>query len=232
MPDTLTAPQHFGTEDPQERSFNDRLVHGALTALQSRGALPTTTPVDWAGFHAAAERISTTFTVEKSSITTRMARLLYGITATVDPTSVLCLGSAWGNALAWLAAAAPSAHIVGVDINAEATAVAATNFCRADLRADFLIADARNLDTLRGHTFDLVLLDVDDPHTGKGILTELLPTVGTVLAPTAHVLAHDSCYPKFAQDFTAYRSAVSRVLGTHVTVNTEVDRYGLEVSAR
>lgn len=232
MPDTLSAPQRFGTEEPEESLVNDRIVQGALTALRSRGALPGKDPVDWTGFHAAADRIADSFTVRASSITTRMARLLYGITATINPRSLLCLGSAWGNALAWMAAAAPDAHVVGVDIDAESTAVAVGNFRKAGLRADFLIADGRDLDSLRGHTFDLVLLDADDPHTGKGILTELLPSVATMLANSAHVLAHDSCYPKFAQDFAAYRSALPGILGARVTVNMPIDRYGLEVSAR
>lgn len=225
------AELRFGAEEVDEARVNDLIAQGALRKLREFGALPAGDPVYWPDYHLAAERITGSFEVEVSSITTRMSRLLYGITAAVAPRSIVCVGSAWGNALAWLAAAAPDAHVLGIDIDADATAVAVANFRRAGLRADFLVADGRSLDVLRGNRFDLVLLDADDPDTGKGLLRELLAPLEPLLAPAAVVLAHDSCHPKFADDFVAYRQAVRDVLGARVTVNMPIDWCGLEITA-
>lgn len=230
MPDI--SPAHlFGAEGTEEAVINDLIVQSALDRLRDHGALPPGLPVDWSGYHEVATRVTSAFEVQVSSITTRMSRLLYGIAQAVTPSALACVGSAWGNAVAWLAAGAPDSYVLGIDVDADATAVAARNFRRAGLRADWLIADGRQLEPLLGRRFDLVLLDADDPHSGKGLLAELLPSLRPLLAPSAVVAAHDSCHPKFVDDFAVYRTALRAVLNARVSVRMPIDWCGLEVTA-
>ncbi len=221
----------FGTENPVEARINDLMVNGALAKLQQFGVIPAADAPDWARYRAGAAIIDEVFDVKVSSITTRMARLLFGITTAVKPRTIACIGSARGNALAWMALAAPDATVIGVDVDAPAMAVAAENFDRAHLRADWMVTDGRRLGQLITPGLDLVLLDADDPDTGKDILCDLLVAIGPSLSRPGVVLAHDACHAPFAGAFGRYRDTLTGALAARRSVTMPIDRYGLEVTA-
>ncbi len=218
----------FGAESPRERQINDRVADGMLLALVSHGFVPDHQQADWAMFQEWQELVHTRFDVPVSSITTRMARLLYAVSRATRPRTIVCAGSAWGNALVWLAGGSPGAECIGVDIDPGCSAVAVRNFEAIGRDARILVEDARAVaDQLP--QVELLLLDADDAETGKGILVPILESLSPVLHPGSLVLAHDSALPTFAEDFVAFRAAlVARA--AQKTINVPIDRCGLEVT--
>jgi len=218
----------FGVENPREQQINDRVADGMLQALVSHGFVADHRAENWAAFRDWQALVNARFEVPTSSITTRMARLLYAISRAAQPRTIVCAGSAWGNALVWLAGGSPEAECTGLDIDPDASAVAVRNFEAVDRAVNILVEDARTVAD-RLPPVDLLLLDADDAETGKGILVPILESLAPVLHPGSLVLAHDSALPTFARDFVSYRTAlVARA--AQRTINVPIDRCGLEVT--
>lgn len=218
----------FGAEEPEEQRLNDLVADGMLDALVTHGFLQGHQRNDWTAFRRLQSQVQANFEVPVSSITTKMARLLFAISRARQPHTIVCAGSAWGNALVWLAGAAPQSTCVGVDIDPEASAIAERNFAEIGRPVTILVEDARAVAD-RLPPVDLLLLDADDPETGKGILVPILESLSPVLSRGSMVLAHDSALPTFADDFVAYRQAlISRA--SQRTMNIPIDRCGLEVT--
>ena len=227
-PATLHDDYAFGAEGTHEQQVNDLVADGMLDALVARGFLDGHRRDDWAAFRALQMQVYATFEVPVSSITTRMARLLFAISRARQPKTIVGAGSAWGNALVWLAGGAPQADCVGIDIDPDASAVAERNFAAIGRPVTILVEDARDV-AGRLASVDLLLLDADDPETGKGILVPILESLSPVLSRGSLVLAHDSVLPTFADDFVAYREAVA-ARAAQRTMNVPIDRCGLEVT--
>lgn len=218
----------FGAEDAQEQQINDRVTDGMLKLLVAHGFLDGSERDDWAAFRRLQVQVHARFEVPMSSITTRMARLLFAISRACRPKTIVCAGSAWGNALVWLAGAVPEAECIGIDLDLDASAIAERNFAAIGRAVTILVDDARTV-VDRLPPVDLLLLDADDTETGKGILVPILESLSPALRRGSLVLAHDSAVPTFADDFVAYREAVV-ARGAQRTINVPIDRCGLEVT--
>lgn len=218
----------FGAESAKERRFNDRIADGFMAYLVKHGFVACHSENVWREFHGWQKVVHDAFDVPVSSITTRMARLLFALARASDPSTIVCVGSAWGNALVWLAGGAPGAHCVGIDIDAESSAIAVRNFAAVGREVDIVVADAR---TVAGSLpeVDLLLIDADDSETGKGILVPILEAFRERLSDRALVLAHDAALPTFEDDFVAYRAAVVE-LAARRTIRVPIDQCGLEVT--
>lgn len=218
----------FGEESAFESEVNDKIVSGFHNQLQKFGLLDGSVTIDWADFHLRRRIITANFQVPESSVTTRMARLLYSISNSLQPSSIVCVGSAWGNALVWLAAGAPTAKCFGVDIDERSTIGAIKNFDSIGYKAEFIIADGRK-SSRRLPKVDLLLLDTDDSINRKGILVLILEHLLPKLSENCVVLAHDAALSKFEADFKLYRKALVQ-FGFKKTALIPVDHCGLEVS--
>ena len=223
-----SATYAFGAESARESLLNDQITDGLLAQLVEREFLGSHPQGDWHEFHSWQQVVHGAFEVPVSSITTRMARILFALARDSRPHTIVCAGSAWGNALVWMAGGAPEAHCIGIDIDADSSAIAARNFAAVGREVDILVEDARTVaDALP--KIDLLLLDADDPETGKGILAPILEALRPRLSHQALVLAHDAALPAFEEDFDAYRATVAR-LGARRTIKVPIDRCGLEVT--
>lgn len=222
-----------GKESSHERKCNDAIIDIALEELSHRSGL-TYSPFDSHAFHRSYKRVSEAFVVRKSSITTRMARLLYGIAAMSKPKHVLVIGSALSNALIWLALPilATVDTIIGVDIDSEDNEVSLANLKRCGANTVQILTmnglDAHHLFS----TIDVLFIDIYSETDGKSQYIDILEKTYDSLAEGAVVLAHDICYPKFSGDLAPYLAVVRDKDKFQSTCTIEIDRYGLEVSIR
>lgn len=216
----------------------DRVAATVLARLHAGGALPEPPAGVWEDFHRARARIHDAFEVPASSLTPLAARVLYGIAATARPGALLGIGTYAGNLFGFLAAAGfgptrryEGACAVGLDVDAEATALAERNFRRAGYAgtARFEARDGRTPPAPPPGGWSLVLLDADDPVRRKAVYEEMLRAVEPHLADGALILAHDTAYPKFASDLAPYLARVRS--GVHRgSVALPVDEYGFELT--
>lgn len=217
----------------------DELASRVVQRCVYEGVLDGVPPPDWERFHAERDRVRASFRVPETTITPLMARVLYGIARGARPRRLLGLGTYAGNALVWLALPGfgplrtyDGARAVGVDVDGDATALAAANFERLGAqRVECVAIDARDVDTLN-EEWDLVLLDIDDPQRRKEPYLELLDRVYPTLAPGALVLAHDVAVPLFREQLEAYGAAVRERDRFAASVTLEIDPCGLEISRK
>lgn len=228
IPTQSATDYSFGAESVKERYTNDQIADGLVAQLVEHGFVANHPKGKWQEFHDWEEVVHNAFDVPVSSITTRMARLLFALARDSQPRTIVCAGSAWGNALVWLAGGAPKARCIGIDIDADSSALAARNFTAVNRDIEILVADARNVSDMLPE-IDLLLLDADDPESGKGILVPILEALWGKLSDGALVLAHDATLPTFKDDFVAYRATLVR-LAARKTIVVPIDRCGLEVT--
>jgi predicted O-methyltransferase YrrM len=222
-------------ESARSRSQSRKLVEACLQLLGRSGLLSDMT-LDWAPFETALSNFRREMTIDQSAITTRMARLLYALSATKRPRRLLVVGSYQAAALAWLALGAPEAAAIGVDINPAANEVARANLQRAGLfNTVVLQRDGHNVGELLGGPIDLLLLDAEaevDGRASKLIYSSLISSLEPHLARNALVLAHDACWPTFESDFTVFRRRLLDCGSFHVPMTLPIDRFGLMVTRR
>jgi len=227
-------PPVTGPEHASEREANDLLVSLALKELCRRSILDHGF-FDGRGFADAHSRVAETFLIPKSSITTKMARILFGISSILAPRSIVAAGSALGNALIWLTV--PVMHcaeaIVGLDRDIDGNLRARENFARfgADV-VQIVDCDATRPTRVLPKTIDLLLLDVYSPLRGKTQYFDILEEMYSSLRPGSIVLAHDISYPKFAVDLAPYLALVRDRDRFRHTCSVPLDRYGLEITRR
>jgi predicted O-methyltransferase YrrM len=216
----------------------DELANRVLRRAVEAGLLPDRPLPDWERFRGFRTLVRDTFVVPDSSITPLMARVLYGVAHLARPQRILGVGTYCGNALVWLTGPGFGPHAVylgsravGVDIDPAATRAARANFVRIG-------ADARvTLRCLDGHeagddSFDLLLLDADDPVRRKSVYLSLLAALYPWLEPGGLVLAHDICVPSFVSPLADYRRAVHETHRFCASLALEIDACGLEVSRK
>lgn len=223
----------IGIEDDEERYRNDAIIDRTLHLLYQESLL-SYQPFDGQNFYRLYKLVNSRFIVFESSITTRMARLLFGISTNAQPKNVLIVGSYLANSLVWLAYPLPSlARVIGVDVNNRANEIARKNLDNIGLnQIDIVKMDGHDAGNLFADGIDLLLLDADGRKTGKKIYQSLLQSLFPFLNQEALVLAHDVCYTKFKDDLITYIDIVSDRTFFKKTIILPVDSFGLGVSKR
>ena len=222
----------LGYEPPEEKARNDAIAIAALKLL-AQNKLISDTRFDTASFSELYNLVTHQFTVEYSSITTRMARIFYGISSIIQPDNILVAGSYVGNSLVWLALPVlKTARIVGVDIDETANQVAIANLKAIDAEnVEIYTLDAHKSGSLfLERKISLLLLDVDSETNGKEIYISILKALQNHLTDDAIILAHDACYPKFAEQMEKYRSYICNKLYITQSITLKIDQFGLEVT--
>ena len=185
--------------EPPEREI--QVVDQALTALHTAGVLPHTR-YDHAKMLAHREAVRKLFEIPWTAISPRMQRLLYAISAVVQPQNMIAAGVFCGNTFISNAGAAvgPGAcyqakQLIGVEIDPESAALAERNVRRIDATgvARIVADDALNVVAGFDGPIHLLYLDADGtPEQGKGIYLDILRAAYDKMPPGAVVLAHNS----------------------------------------
>ena len=216
----------------------DALADRIVLRCAEEGLVRSGVTVDWGVYHDLRTRVRETFRVPETTITPLMARVLYGISHAAGARRILGIGTYAGNALVWLAlpalaAGAPQRRIVGVDVDDSATELARENFERLGLGpVECVTMDGHDAAEALGDTWDLVLLDADDPEGRKTIYLSLLDAVYPHVRPDGLVLAHDICVPLFHDQMAEYQERVRDEERFAASLPLEIDDCGLEVSKK
>jgi predicted O-methyltransferase YrrM len=126
-------------------------------------------------------------------------------------------GTFAGFAFAWFAVGhargqdlPPLVEAVGLDVEAEATALARRDAAALDLGAKLRFEQADAATWLRAcrDPISLLYIDIDAPGSRKGGYVEVLEAARPKLTPGALVIAHDACVPLFASDFGCFHDAI------------------------
>lgn len=225
------------TLEPIEKEI--AVVGGALAALCEEGVIPHTR-YDRARMLAHRAAVRDLFEIPWTAITPRMQRLLYAVSAIVQPASMIAAGVFCGNTFISSAGAAvgPGAcytakNLIGVEIRPEEAARAERNVRRIDPTGAARVVAADAVDIVRDFKdpIHLLYLDADgDAARGKGIYLDILRAGYDRMPPGAVVLAHNSV--NCAERLKAYLEFVRNPAMMRASVNVVFDPEGLECSAR
>jgi predicted O-methyltransferase YrrM len=215
------------------------VVDEALAALHQAGAIPHTR-YDHARMLAHRRAVRRLFEIPWTAITPRMQRLLYAISAIMQPQNMVAAGVFCGNTFISNAGAAvgPGAcyaaeELVGVEIVEQEAARAERNVRRIDPTgvAHVVADDAVRFAAAFPKPVDLLYLDADGtPEQGKGVYLNILQGCYDRMPAGGVVLAHNSAnaadrlghYLAFVRDPSRFRASV----------NVIFDVEGLEVSVK
>lgn len=206
----------------------DDVADFALKILKTAGIIDPGAPEpDWAAFAQAQRRIES-FEVPWTTITPLMRRFFYALSAAARPERMVGAGTYAGFAFAWFVMGhsrgqrrLPLVEAVGLDIEAEATALARRNATALDLGARLRFEQAEAATWLRAcpTPISLLYIDIDAPGSRKSGYADVLEAARLKLMPGALVVAHDACVPLFASDFDRFHDAIkndSGLLGPQV----------------
>lgn len=193
--------------------------------------------VDWGMFSEAWRKVHSTFEVPATCYTPTMTRFLFGIGAAFQPKRISIAGSYVGYGTAWLALGAAMHNagdiiVMGYDTDSSANEVARRNFkgLHHRVKASFETKDARALAS--DGPIDALVLDVDDPLSGKSLYSDLIRIAVPHLSHLAIVAAHDACEPKFAMDFIEFERVVRRIPTLKGPYVLPIDQYGISISIK
>ena len=215
------------------------VVGEALACLREAGILPHV-EYDPEKFLAHRRAVAESFEIPWTAITPRMQRLLYAISAIVQPRNMIAAGVFCGNTFISNAGAAvgPGAsyaarQLLGVEIVPEEAARAERNVRRIDPSGIARVVAADAVDVVRefAEPIDLLYLDADGAGgKGKGIYLEILETAEPRLHEGSVILAHNSV--NAAARLEQYLAYVRESGRFRASVNVIVDGEGLEVTGR
>ncbi len=216
----------------------DALATKLLEFAHQAGVLTAAPPERlWSGFHQLRDRLYETFEVPDTTLTPLAARVLYGLAAVRQPRRIVVLGCYAGNLMAFTTGpvcgpfAAAKGTALGLDIDANAIALAGENFRRAGYTgATAVCGDAFAADHHAGQApVELLLVDIDVPGARKSGYLRVVEAWMPYLAPGALIVAHDIAHPKFAWDLRCYREFML-ASGAEQSTSLPADVCGLEVS--
>jgi predicted O-methyltransferase YrrM len=210
----------------------------ALRTLKTAGILDVgAIAPDWAAFAEAQHRIEG-FDVPWTTVSSLMRRFFYALSAAVQPKCIVGAGTYAGFALAWFVmgkaqgqGSLPLVEAVGLDIDAEATALARHNAKALGLGARVRFEQAEAATWLRGFSspISLLYIDIDAPGSRKGGYVQVLEAARSKLIPGALVVAHDPCVPLFAEDFEHFHDVIKRDSGLRGPQILPLDECGVTV---
>jgi predicted O-methyltransferase YrrM len=218
----------------------ERLIERLLARLPLFDEAPTGR-ISWPAFRDLSDKVFAGFAVEWTSLSLTMCRTLFALACCGRPRAVLVLGSHVGLAGAFLLRDRTDARcnppvecFVGIDPDEAATAVARRNCALLGhgARASILATTGQQYLAAPERRFDLLLIDIDDPATGKADYAELLQLALPHLEPGALVLAHDPLVARFGPDMDIFHDWIAadpRLTGPWIL---PVDDCGLTVAAR
>jgi predicted O-methyltransferase YrrM len=223
--------------EPLEREI--AVVGGALNLLEAEGILPHTR-YDHNKMLAHRRAVAELFEIPWTAITPRMQRLLYAISAIVQPTNMIAAGVFCGNTFISNAGAAvgPGAcytanDLAGVEIEPDKAALAERNVRKIDPSgvARIVAADAVEFVARYTEPIHVLYLDADGtPEQGKGVYLDILERAYDQMPAGSVVLAHNSV--NCADRLKAYLAFVRDPKYLSASVNVVFDIEGLEVSVR
>lgn len=189
----------------------------------------------WADFHRLRAEIHEKYYVPATSITVLASRVLWGTAVTVQPRTVVGVGTFYGNALSWVLGPGFSdlglytgKRAVALDINAEAVSGFERNAASVGLRVECLAADGVSwLDRFPG-SIDLLFLDLDTPEKGKWGYLDCFHAARSKLAPQAVIVAHDVLEQKFEAEMSCFVKTVGRDAAWITRLAT--DDYGVGIA--
>ena len=225
------------TLEPIEKEI--AVVDSALAALCEEGVIPHTR-YDRARMLAHRAAVRDLFEIPWTAITPRMQRLLYAVSAIVQPASMIAAGVFCGNTFISSAGAAvgPGAcytakNLIGVEIRPDEAALAERNVRRIDPTGVARVVAADAVDIVRDFKdpIHLLYLDADgDAARGKGIYLDILRAGYDRMPPGAVVLAHNSV--NCAERLKAYLEFVRNPATMRASVNIVFDPEGMECSVK
>ena len=223
--------------EPLQREI--AVVGEALRLLEADGILPDT-DYDRAKMLAHRRAVADLFEIPWTAITPRMQRLLYAISAIVQPANLIAAGVFCGNTFISNAGAAvgPGAcyqaeNLIGIEIKPDEAARAERNVRRIDPTrvARVVAGDAVDVVAQFDGPIHLLYLDADgDAERGKGIYLDILEAGLDRMPRGAVVLAHNSV--NCAERLRHYLGFVRNPSNFSASVNVVFDIEGLEVSVK
>ncbi len=217
------------------------VVRSVLAWLQQKGIADSNAAYNESAFDELRREVKEKFTMQGSSITPVMERLMYVLSALKKPRRVIGLGTYYGNALVWTIGAScgpgkvyEAQKVYGIDIDTKATERARENFSRLAHtdHIEFIAEDGLDAVERLPGPFDYVFLDVDNKELGKGLYLELLNRLYDKVEPGGWVLAHDTTVPPFAESLAEYLAFVRDGEHFRESISFEVDPFGLELSVK
>lgn len=195
----------------------------------------------WEAFRKLHKKISLSFDVDWTTLSLPMCRLLFGLALFQQPRNLLVLGNHVGFASAWLlrdpddpACGAPVERFDGVDPDLAANRRARGNCERLGFGSAATIWDETGQRHLarRRDPIDMVLIDIDDPETGKQDYAELLTCSLPMLRTGALILGHDSMVPRFEAAMDRFHILIDQSADLDGPWVLPVDDCGLTVARR
>lgn len=227
-------------DEAPDPEVEDALTASVLGKLGAAGFLPEPhTEFDPAAYRALDDRVRAAFEVPHTTMTSLTRRVLFGLAAAHQPSTVLVLGCFVGYAAVWVFGPAlppaplyPAARLTACDVFPPAVDGARANFAAlgAGAAVDVVLSDAADLLAGLDGSIDMLFLDVDSPDEGKRAYAPLLAAARPLLAPGALVLAHDVTHPYYLDDVAPYRAMTRDKTLFRRTALLELDPCGLEVT--
>ena len=223
--------------EPIEKEIG--VVASALKVLQECDILPNT-EYDHDKMLAHRHMVRDAFEIPWTAISPRMQRLLYAISATAQPRTLIAAGIFCGNTFISCAGAAVGSgacyraeRLVGVEIDPERAEMARRNLAAIDPDGvtEILCEDAVKTAKEFEGRIDMLYLDADGgPEQGKGIYQDILEAAYDRLPPGGIVLAHNSV--NCAERLQRYLAFVRDAAHMHESMNVIIDPEGVEVSVK
>jgi predicted O-methyltransferase YrrM len=210
----------------------------ALQILKTAGIVhPDAPEPDWDYFVGVQRKIER-FEVPWTTITSAMRRFFYALSATAGPERMVGAGTYAGFGFAYLTMGhargqgSPTlVEAVGLDIDAEATALARRNATLLDLGEQLRFEQAEAITWLRDcrTPISLLYIDIDVPSHRKSGYIDVLEAARPKLTPGALIVAHDACVPLFASDFERFHAAIKQDSGLIGPQVLPLDECGVSV---
>lgn len=227
-------------EPTGQKLFHEVAEHCVELLRQAGVGLSEPGHLDWDEFAELSRLVHGSFQVPATTFTPMMRRLLFAISACLQPRTIVGAGTYVGYTFAWLLrnradarSGMPAVEAIGIDVDADANRIARAN-CTLLNHGDgvrFVDGDACAVLRELREPVDLLYIDIDSADDRKMGYRDVLVAALPVLRPGSLVLAHDACLPFFADAFAVYDAFVHESADLAGPWTLPVDACGLSVTA-